>query len=307
MAKLSVNLNKIALLRNARPLSIPQITKATQIVLYDTEASGITVHPRPDQRHIRYTDVSDIAKILSQFNSQTNTRIRLESASRPSDQKIKTNEHKELNIEGNPFHSQFLELIDAIQPHQCTLVPDEPGQQTSDHGWTDLKSLQRLAPIIEQLKQAKIRISLFMDPIPQLIEKAIVLKPDAIELYTEPYTVALTEYLEAAVTNSFDDNSKSISLDTITKDLTPRADNLRHCLQKYQDCAKLITANKILVHAGHDLNVQNLPLLLQMIPNIHEVSIGHALIADSIFHGLKNTVQSYLQQIRQASSIQRDE
>ena len=279
--KLSVNLNKIALLRNARPLDIPKLPATVQIVLQQTQASGITLHPRPDERHIRYQDVLQISQLIHSYN------------------KIHPYP-KEINIEGNPFHGKYLEIIEKVQPNQCTLVPDEPNQSTSNQGWKKSKHLTLLPPIIARLKKQKIRVSLFLDAEVSHLREIIQLKPDAIELYTQPYT-EFFEKLQKAYYQSvgFTDNNgvenypKSINVSDEIKSL-PEYTNLIECLKKYQQCAEIICEHGILLHAGHDLNLNNLPLFLKSIKNIHEISIGHALIADSIFWGLKTSVDKYM-------------
>lgn len=275
--RLSVNLNKVALLRNARPLSIPRLDEAARIVLYETDASGITIHPRPDQRHIRYDDVTQISKCVRDFNAHnaqdshdskpatSATPAKPATPSTPATQRRRKKKlKKELNIEGNPFHEKFLEIVHQACPHQCTLVPDDSNQQTSDHGWSDPKSFSLLEPIVRKLRKTGIRISLFMDPDPEMIREAIFLEPDAIELYTEPYA---NQFSQPALREP--------------------------TLNLYRESAALIADKKILLNAGHDLNLQNLSLFLDAIPNIHEVSIGHALIADSIFYGLKTTIDKF--------------
>ncbi len=161
MTRLSVNLNKIALVRNARPLGIPSVTRMARIAI-GAGAHGITVHPRPDERHIRRTDVHDLTDLLPAFPAV------------------------EFNIEGNPFHG-FVELVRAARPHQCTLVPDDPAAATSDHGWDLQRDGAHLAPLIAELKALGARISLFMDPIPEAMPLARALGADRVELYTEPY------------------------------------------------------------------------------------------------------------------------
>jgi pyridoxine 5-phosphate synthase len=181
MTKLSVNLNKVALLRNSRNLGIPSVTGCAQIAL-DAGAHGITVHPRPDGRHIRTLDVVELAGLVAQ---------------RPG---------IEFNIEGNPFH-QLMDLVSRVKPHQCTLVPDEQIALTSDHGWDLPKDNERLAPIVSQLKALGVRVSLFMDPLPSAMAHARALGADRVELYTEPYarafatpgqSSALSNYLATA-------------------------------------------------------------------------------------------------------------
>ena len=238
MAKLSVNLNKIALLRNTRALDIPSLTRAARIAI-GAGADGITVHPRPDGRHVRAADVSDLAQLL-----QASPNV-------------------EFNIEGNPFHN-LLDYVRQVRPNQCTLVPDESGQFTSDHGWDLSKDAAKLRPVVAELKSLGIRVSLFMDPLPSAMAQARDLGADRIELYTEPYAqafgtenqaIVLNQYVEAAMA------AKSVGLD---------------------------------INAGHDLNLANLPAFVNALPDLKEVSIGHALVADALEFGLAETVKRYI-------------
>ncbi len=235
MTRLSVNLNKVALLRNTRTIGIPSVTKAAQICL-SAGAHGITVHPRPDQRHIRPADVYELAEMLT----------------------------VEFNLEGNPYFSEFVEIVRKVKPAQCTLVPDAHNAFTSDHGWNLPEHGQRLAPIIQEMKDLGIRVSLFMDPDLAQIERAKKIGADRIELYSEPYA--------AAFRNQSD-------VETVW--------------QRFADAAKQAQEIDLGVNAGHDLNLQNLAKFCA-IPGILEVSIGHALIAEALEMGLFNTVQAYL-------------
>ena len=235
MTQLSVNLNKIAFLRNARNLGIPSVIKAAQICI-KAGAYGITVHPRPDERHIRYSDVYELKDILA----------------------------VEFNIEGNPFFGRYMEIVTDIRPTQTTLVPDEPGQNTSDHGWDIDNNRDRLLPIVEKLKSLGIRVSLFVDPDVATIEKAKELGADRVELYTEPYARAFSE-----------NNS------------------LVETINSYATAAKAALAAGLEINAGHDLNLHNLARFLSEVGGISEVSIGHALIADAIEMGLFNSVKEY--------------
>ena len=239
MTQLSVNLNKIALLRNTRSIGIPSVLRAARITL-EAGAHGITVHPRPDGRHVRAHDVRELSELLRDWP------------------------RAEFNIEGNPFHG-LLDFVREVRPQQCTLVPDESGQFTSDHGWDLTVDADRLTPIITELKAMKVRVSLFMDPIPEAMAAVKKLGADRIELYTEPYAEAFGKYNQAVV------------------------------LKQYVDTAHEAQMLGLGVNAGHDLNLQNLPLFLQAIPNVMEVSIGHALIADALELGLAETVRRYLQ------------
>lgn len=238
MTRLSVNLNKVALLRNSRTLGIPSVTRAAAIVL-DAGAHGITVHPRPDGRHIRTGDVYELAGLLK---------------SRPG---------AEFNIEGNPFHSVF-DLVREVRPQQCTLVPDDPAAFTSDHGWNLGRDGARLRPIVGELKALGIRVSLFMDPVPEAMPAARDLGADRIELYTEPYARAFGTAAE------------------------------KEQLIRYAATAQAARAAGLGINAGHDLNQHNLPRFLSAVPGVLEVSIGHALIADALECGLAQTVKDYL-------------
>jgi pyridoxine 5-phosphate synthase len=236
MTKLSVNINKIALMRNARGSNIPDLVKFAQ----DCEAygaQGITVHPRPDERHIRRSDVYDLKKVVT----------------------------TEFNIEGYPS-DDFIKMVLEVKPDQCTLVPDEPGQLTSDHGWDTLKHEKMLTDIIASLKQAGIRVSLFIDPINSQLDGALKTGTDRIEFYTGPYA-----------------HDFYIDKDAATKDFVAAA--------KYCDQIGLG------INAGHDLNLDNLKFFKQNIPSLLEVSIGHALVRDCLYYGLENTLQLYRRQL----------
>lgn len=244
MINLSVNVNKIAPLRNARSLdlNIPDVCEAAQTIV-EAGAYGITVHPRPDQRHIRYDDAYRISKMLrSDFKGI------------------------EYNIEGNPFTGKYMEIVLELKPDQATLVPDLAGANTSDHGW-DLndENQKKLTPILQKLKNADIRTSIFMDPNCEQIEKAAKLGTDRIELYTEPY-------------------AKSFRTET----------SLEKTVKLYADAAKAAVNCGLAVNAGHDLNLKNLTLFIAKVRGISEVSIGHALIADALYFGLEKTVKKYL-------------
>ena len=244
MTRLSVNLNKIALLRNARTLGIPSVTRAATIAL-DAGAHGITVHPRPDARHIRIEDVRELAALLR---------------SRPA---------AEFNIEGNPFEG-LVAIAREVMPQQCTLVPDEPGAVTSDHGWDIDRDGARLRPLIAELKSAGIRVSLFMDPVPAAMAAVRELGADRIELYTEPYARAFGSASERAE------------------------------VERYAAAARAAQQAGLGINAGHDLNQQNLPRFLTGVPGVLEVSIGHALVADALEAGLAATVRGYLAAIARA-------
>jgi pyridoxine 5-phosphate synthase len=235
---LSANLNKIALLRNTRTIGIPSVVRAARIVL-GAGAHGITVHPRPDGRHVRAKDVRDLAEVLRE---------------RPG---------AELNIEGNPFHG-LLEFVRDVRPAQCTLVPDETGAFTSDHGWNLDEDARRLKPVVTELRSLGVRVSLFMDPVPAAMAAAAGLGAQRVELYTEPY---------ARVFGGADQGA---------------------ALRRYADSARAAQAAGLGVNAGHDLNLDNLAPFLEAVPEVLEVSIGHALIADALEFGLGETVRRYL-------------
>lgn len=245
MTKLSVNLNKVALLRNTRALGIPSVTRAARIAL-EAGADGITVHPRPDGRHVRTHDVDELAVLLRQWPEA------------------------EFNIEGNPFHG-VMEFVKAVKPHQCTLVPDETGAFTSDHGWDLAKDAGRLRPVIETLRNLNVRVSLFMDPVPEEMAAARKLGADRVELYTEPYAKAWGTGEQTKI------------------------------LDSYAQAARAAQKAGLGVNAGHDLNRDNLPAFLQAVPKVLEVSIGHALIADALELGLEATVRDYLRAIHSVS------
>jgi pyridoxine 5-phosphate synthase len=241
MTDLSVNLNRVALLRNSRNIGIPSVVKAARIVL-DAGAYGVTVHPRPDQRHIRPSDVDDLSELLSQHYPQA-----------------------EYNIEGNPLEPPFMDIVCRVKPNQCTLVPDSPDQATSDHGWDVVRDGDRLIPIIHRLKDNNIRVSLFMDADPAPMAQAKKLGADRVELYTEPYATAFREGQADAV------------------------------LPRYRDASKAALDAGLGINAGHDLNLENLGKFCQTVPNVLEVSIGHALMAEALEMGLSNTVKAYLE------------
>jgi pyridoxine 5-phosphate synthase len=239
MVQLSVNVNKVALLRNTRSSGIPSVTRAARLAL-DAGAHGITVHPRPDQRHIRPSDVDDLNDLIRQA---------------PYAQ-------CEFNIEGNPFLGDYLSIAQRIQPDQCTLVPDDPGAFTSDHGWDVAANRDRLTAMIGQLKEVGARVSLFMDPDLEQIALAAEIGADRIELYTEPYVKAFG---------------------------TPQEDEV---FEQFAAAARHAVEVGLGVNAGHDLNLDNLPRFAG-IPGLLEVSIGHALIADALEMGLPATVRAY--------------
>lgn len=234
MTRLSVNINKIATLRNSRGGNNPNLIQVAK----DCEAfgaEGITVHPRPDERHIRYKDVYD----------------------------LKHNISTEFNIEGNPKEDKFVELVLANQPAQVTLVPDALNQLTSDHGWDTIKEQAYLKEIIARFKNAGIRVSIFVDPNEAMVEAAATTGTDRIELYTESYAKAF------------------------------EAGKKEEIIQSYIKAAEKAKQLGLGINAGHDLDRHNLPYLIQQIPFIDEVSIGHALISDAFYLGLENTIQLY--------------
>ena len=241
MTKLSVNVNKIATLRNTRPnLNIPDVIRLAQICL-DAGAAGITVHPRPDQRHIKPADVYALAELLKKYP------------------------RAEFNIEGNPFYD-YMHFAAEVRPTQCTLVPDSPEASTSDHGWDLSQDHSKLAAIIKQLKSTGCRVSLFMDAGSSHIKTAADIGADRIELYTEPYAARF-------------------------------AKNPSNAAADYASSAEEAFALGLGINAGHDLSLHNLSPFLKAVPNVLEVSIGHALIADALEFGLAKTVQKYLQAI----------
>lgn len=236
MTKLSVNINKIATIRNARGGDVPNVVLAAQrIETYGAE--GITIHPRPDQRHITYNDVDELSKA------------------------VKT----EFNIEGYPNRG-WLDLVIKANPAQATLVPDPPGVLTSNAGWNTLQHGSFLREILSELKSHGIRTSVFIEPDLQLIDGAKDVGADRIELYTEPYAANFNSDKEAAV--------KPFAL-----------------------ASKHASEIGIGVNAGHDLNLENLQFFASSLPQLDEVSIGHALISDALYFGLENTVQMYLSKL----------
>ncbi len=240
MTKLSVNLNKIALLRNARDLGTPSMIAASRTAI-KAGADGITVHPRPDQRHTRYSDVYDLSDLLKSEHSDI-----------------------EFNIEGNPFTGNYLEIVCDVKPDQATLVPDDPSANTSDHGWNLSKNKDALAIIIKKLKAHNIRVSLFMDADSDEIAIAKQISADRIELYTEPYAKAHLLRNE---------------IDIIT--------------ELYAKTSREAFDAGLGINAGHDLNLENLQFFCENVPHIMEVSIGQALVVDSLEMGLYNATKEY--------------
>ena len=239
LPSLSVNLNAIAQLRNRRDLPWPSVTGLGRIAL-DNGAHGLTVHPRPDERHIRRTDVHEIAAMLR------------------TDYK-----GSEFNIEGYPS-PDFLDLVDQIRPDQVTLVPDDPAQSTSDHGWDTIADAGFLTPIVAHLKAGGMRVSLFIDAEPRFATAAAALKADRVELYTGPYGHTFTAQAKA------------------------------ERLEELGQTGDAAAAAGLGVNIGHDLTIDNLPALVARIPFAAEASIGHALTADALLYGMAETVRRYV-------------
>lgn len=237
MTKLSININKIATLRNSRGGNNPDVVKAA-IDAQRFGADGITVHPRPDERHIRYDDVRQIKKIIT----------------------------TEFNIEGNSKEQKFVDLVLETKPHQVTLVPDEFGQITSDHGWDTVRHKDYLKEIISVFQNAGIRVSIFLDPDTKMVDSAAETGTDRIELYTEAYANQYSSDKQNAI-------NEYISAATRAKELG------------------------LGINAGHDLNMNNLKFFKQNIPYLDEVSIGHALISDALYLGFENVIQLYKRQL----------
>ena len=235
---LSVNVNKVALLRNTRHLGIPSVLRAAELCL-QAGAHGITVHPRPDQRHIRAEVVFALAALLKAWPG------------------------REYNIEGNPSHN-LMEFIRQVRPQQATFVPDSEDQFTSDHGWSFPQDTERLRPLIAECRQLGVRVSLFMDPVPEQMAQARAAGADRVELYTEPFAAAWGSAAQAQQ------------------------------LDQYRAAAEAALDAGLGVNAGHDLNRDNLAAFVRSVPGVLEVSIGHALIADALELGYAATVQAYL-------------
>lgn len=243
MTKLSVNINKIATLRNSRGGNNPDVVKAA-IDIQQFGADGVTVHPRPDERHIRYADVREIKKIIT----------------------------TEFNIEGNSREQSFVDLVLETRPHQVTLVPDVLGQLTSDHGWDTIAHKNYLTDIIKVFQNAGIRVSIFVDPVLEMVEGAKATGTDRIELYTEGYA------REYAIAQSAEAKAAAVA--------------------PYVAAAQKAKALGLGINAGHDLDMHNLQFFQQNIPFLDEVSIGHALISDALYLGLENTIQIYKRQLQ---------
>ena len=233
MVRLSVNLNKVALIRNSRGANYPDLIRVAR----DCEAygaEGITIHPRPDQRHARYADVAALKEVVT----------------------------TELNIEGYPSED-FLRVVLEQRPDQVTLVPDEPGQLTSDHGWDTVARADELRGIIDRLQAAGIRTSLFVDPDERMLEGARAIGTDRIEFYTGPYAHDFAADRAAAVA-------------------------------PFAAASRIAAGLGLGINAGHDLNLDNLTYFASQLPDLQEVSIGHALVTDALYYGLSNTIQQYL-------------
>lgn len=233
---LSVNINKVALIRNARGENKPDLIQfARDCESYGAE--GITVHPRPDERHVRFSDVPALKEVV----------------------------RTELNIEGNPTQ-QFMDLVLEVRPHQCTLVPDEPEQLTSDHGWDAVQYGSFLRDIISTLKARDIRVSIFVDDDPDMMDAVAETGTDRVELYTGPYALGYKNDRKTAI-------------------------------RSYVQTALRARRLGMKVNAGHDLDLTNLNFFKTQIPFLSEVSIGHALISDALYYGIGNTIQMYKQEL----------
>ena len=233
MTKLSVNINKIATLRNARGEDYPNLVKtAKDIIKFGAE--GITIHPRPDESHIKYSDAYDLKQNIS----------------------------TELNIEGNPS-KKFINMVCEVKPDQVTLVPDESDAITSNSGWDTVKNFDFLKDVVAEFKSNSIRVSIFIDPDSKMLEGAKKINADRVELFTGPYA---KQYI----------NDKS------------------NAINRYIDCSEIANKIEMELNAGHDLNQQNLEFFKNNIVNLKEVSIGHALISESLYYGLESTIKSYL-------------
>jgi pyridoxine 5-phosphate synthase len=240
MARLSVNVNKVATLRNSRGGAVPSVVEATRVCV-EAGAPGITVHPRADERHIRPADVYEVAELLEPWRDQV-----------------------EYNIEGDP-RPAWVEMVEAVRPHQCTLVPVRPGELTSEAGWPADTPKEELTDLVARFHDADIRVSVFVDPKPAPIEWAAELGADRVELYTEPYARA------------FENGGNALEASLAT----------------YRSAAERAATCNLRVNAGHDLDLENLPTFLT-VPHVEEVSIGHALMARAMFVGLDTVVREYV-------------
>jgi pyridoxine 5-phosphate synthase len=242
--QLSVNVNKVALVRNTRHVGYPSVTRAAELCL-KAGAAGITVHPRPDERHIRKSDVFEIAEMMRLWPN------------------------REYNIEGNPFHN-LMDFIRAVKPHQATFVPDSESQSTSDHGWSFPQDASRLKPLIEECHALGVRVSLFMDPVPEQMAACKAVGADRVELYTETWASAFGAAQETKVLAQF-----------------------KAAAEAARDCG-------LGINAGHDLTQANLTPFIAAMPFIAEVSIGHAFVSDALEMGYSETVRAYLSSIERA-------
>lgn len=238
MAKLSVNINKIATLRNSRGGNVPNLlTVAADVQKFGGE--GITIHPRPDERHIRYQDARDLVPVV----------------------------HTEYNIEGNPI-KKFMDLVLEVKPTQVTLVPDADDAITSNAGWDTIKHKSFLQEVIQEFKNNGIRTSIFVDPVAKMIEGAKETGTDRIELYTEAFA---SQYAEG---------------------------NKEQAIKPYAEAAKVANDLELGINAGHDLSLDNIQYFKENIPGLLEVSIGHALISESLYLGLENVINMYLRKLK---------
>ncbi|NBC58368.1 MAG: pyridoxine 5'-phosphate synthase [Bacteroidetes bacterium] len=237
MTRLSVNINKIATLRNARGGNMPNVIQSA-IDIEGFGAQGITVHPRPDERHIRYDDVRALSKSVT----------------------------TEFNVEGNPI-AKFIDLVLETKPDQVTLVPDAEDAITSNAGWDTRKHHQYLKEIIQVFQKENIRTSIFVDPNPEMVKYAKNTNTDRVELYTEAYA------------KKYKNNKKD-------------------AIKDFLKAAQMANSLNIELNAGHDLNLENIEYFAQKIPNLKEVSIGHALICEALYHGLEHVIQSYIKKLQ---------
>jgi len=237
MTRLSVNLNKVALIRNARGGNMPNLLQVA-MDCEDFGAQGITVHPRPDQRHVRYADIPLLREVV----------------------------RTEFNIEGNPT-AEFIDLVLKHPPHQVTLVPDAPDALTSDHGWDTIQYASFLKTTIKKFKDKGIRVSIFLDPLREMVEAAVETGTDRIELYTGPYAEGFKKRQPEVV-------------------------------KPFAEAAVLAESLGMGVNAGHDLNLDNLSFFISQVPHVMEVSIGHALVCDALYYGLSNTISMYLERLK---------
>jgi pyridoxine 5-phosphate synthase len=263
---LSVNVNKVALLRNTRHLGIPSVLRAALLCL-QAGADGITVHPRPDERHIRAQDVHELATLMKAWPLA------------------------DYNIEGNPFQN-LMAFIRAVKPQQATFVPDSEGQFTSDHGWDLVTDGARLRPLIDECHALGVRVSLFMDADPAAMALARAVGADRVELYTEPYAAACAAALQGSAACAAALQGSAADAATL-----PAAQ-----LRAFAAAAAAAQAQGLGVNAGHDLNRDNLADFLRAVPGVLEVSIGHALVADALELGMTDTVRAYKRCIHAAGA-----